>query len=29
MFDFQAGENVAVANEILASQQSRQREWMA
>src|ERR1035441_6391751 len=28
MFDFQAGENVAVANAVLASQENRPRNWM-
>ena len=29
MFDFQAAENVAFANEVLASQENRERNWMA
>jgi NAD(P)H-dependent flavin oxidoreductase YrpB (nitropropane dioxygenase family) len=29
MFDFQAAENVAIANEVLAGQENRQRGWMA
>ena len=29
MFDFQAAENVAIANEVIAGQESRQRNWMA
>ena len=29
MFDFQVAENVAVANELLASQLTRQRDWVA
>ncbi len=29
MFDFQVTENVAIANELLASQLARQRDWVA
>jgi hypothetical protein len=29
MFDFQVAQNVAIANELLASQFSREREWVA
>jgi hypothetical protein len=28
MFDFQVAENVAIANELLASSLSRQRDWV-